>query len=335
MLQEMRILTVHIGLVALLFLSGCGQASRGPANDRAGSEKVDIHRYGEVLFSLDPANILPGLDSISEEFRFFLGDDYSDTVNITRIQDFLYDPLIRDLANNCRTRYRDLDWLKVGLGDAFSRTQNSFASFKAPAVYTYVSGLYYEAPVQYYDSLLVIALDMYLGPQFEPYRKIGLPYYMVRRLSEASILPDCMREVGYSLMAGKITGKTLLDNMISHGKLLYFLDVVLPHVPDSAKTGFTPAQLEWCRDNESELWTYLIDQELLFSTESFTINKFIQDGPFTSGMPPESPAMLGKWLGWRIVRSYMEKNTGITPEQLFSDQDSQGLLSRSGYKPSR
>lgn len=331
----MSIPSLHIIAIILILFGGCRQPIPTSQADAISLEKVHIHRYGEALFSLDPGNILPGLDSISTEFHFFLGDDYKDPVNISRVQDFLNDPLIKDLADNCRIRYENLDWLEQGFAGAFGKTGQFFPSFEPPAVYTYVSGLFYEAPVQYYDSVLVIALDMYLGARFEPYRQIGLPYYMARRLTGESILPDCMKEVGYSFMAGKTPGKTLLDQMIFHGKVLYFLEKVLPSVPDSAITGYTPEQIEWCNDNESQLWAFLIDQELLFSTESFTISKFIQDGPFTSGMPPESPSMLGKWLGWKIVRSYMQKNDGVSLQQLFADQDSQGLLNRSGYKPSR
>ena len=52
----------------------------------------------------------------------------------------------------------------------------------------------------------------------------------------------------------------------------------------------------------------MIDQDLLYSSDPLVIRKFIQDGPFTAGMPEGAPAMLGKWIGWQIVRNYMQKN---------------------------
>jgi uncharacterized protein YjaZ len=129
--------------------------------------------------------------------------------------------------------------------------------------------------------------------------------------------------------------KILLDHMILHGKVLYAMDLLLPETPDSLKTGYTAAQSEWCLDNEKELWQLLIDQELLFSPDPLVIRKFIQDGPFTAGMPEGAPAMLGKWTGWQIVRSYMNKHRDVTLEQLFKTTDSQVILSESGYKPKK
>ena len=78
---------------------------------------------------------------------------------------------------------------------------------------------------------------------------------------------------------------------------------------------------------------FFIDQELLYRNDAFLNSRFIQDGPFTAGLPEGSPAMLGRWIGWQIIRSYMKKNNDVSIGQLFSQADSQQILSRSGYKP--
>ena len=79
----------------------------------------------------------------------------------------------------------------------------------------------------------------------------------------------------------------------------------------------------------------LIDQELLYSSDPLVIRKYMQDGPFTAGLPEGSPAMLGKWVGWQIVRNYMQKNDDVTLSNLFGVTDSQVILSQSGYKPKK
>jgi uncharacterized protein YjaZ len=58
------------------------------------------------------------------------------------------------------------------------------------------------------------------------------------------------------------------------------------------------------------------------------------DGPFTSGFAEESPARTGSWLGWQIVKDYMDNND-VTLKELLKDTDSQKILEKSGYKPSR
>jgi uncharacterized protein YjaZ len=113
------------------------------------------------------------------------------------------------------------------------------------------------------------------------------------------------------------------------------MDRFLPGTPDELKIGYTPDQLEWCRENEKSLWKMMIDQELLYSSDPLVNRKFIQDGPFTAGLPEGAPAMLGRWIGWQIVRSYMKKHSETDLLHLFELSDSQLILSQSGYKPKR
>ena len=54
--------------------------------------------------------------------------------------------------------------------------------------------------------------------------------------------------------------------------------------------GFTADQMKFCRNNESQMWQYLIEHDLLFNTEQFTIRKLTGEAPFTSYFTNESPA---------------------------------------------
>jgi hypothetical protein len=150
-----------------------------------------------------------------------------------------------------------------------------------------------------------------------------------------NIVPECMRQIGISLLPGNLPERTLLDQMVLHGKVLYFLNQVLPGSPDTLIMGYTPAQQRWCMENEDKVWAMMIEKDMLFSTDPFVINRFIQDGPFTSGLPEESPAMLGRWIGLQIIRAYMKNHTGAGLDELFKLNDSQSVLSSSRYKPGR
>ncbi len=121
--------------------------------------------------------------------------------------------------------------------------------------------------------------------------------------------------------------------MIREGKLMYYLDLVLPDEEDSTKIGFTAAQLQWCRDNEDEIWKFLASEDLLFSNKTEHLRKYINDAPYSYGMPEESPGRVAVWVGWQIVRSYMMKNDNITIQQLFNTIDGLEVLNSSNYKP--
>jgi uncharacterized protein YjaZ len=97
--------------------------------------------------------------------------------------------------------------------------------------------------------------------------------------------------------------------------------------------GFTPDEMSWCTENEARIWAHLVDEELLFKTEYMTINKWINQAPFVAGIPKESPGRLGQWVGWQIVRAYMNENPSITVQELMQNDNAQDILNRSKYKP--
>jgi len=317
-----------------MLISGCQTGIKPQQQVQAKVENVKIVDYGQALFSLDPAKVKEGLDSLSGEFHFFIGDK-PDTLKVIQIQDFISDPFNRGLFEKSRSVYPDLVFLEDGLTKTFGKIKTAYPEFQVPRVYTYISGLLYEFPVQNIDSVIVIGIDMFLGWDFEGYRAAALPVYLTRRMEPQNIIPECSRQIAFSLLPQNPQPRTLLDQMILHGKVLYAMDLFLPETPDSLKIGYTKSQMEWCHENEAALWRLLIDQELLFRNDAALSTRFIQDGPFTTGLPSGSPAMLGRWMGWQIVRSYMKKNSGTSLQQLFNLADSQDILSQSGYKPKK
>jgi hypothetical protein len=81
------------------------------------------------------------------------------------------------------------------------------------------------------------------------------------------------------------------------------------------------------------MWTHLIENKLLFTTNTLEINKFVNDAPFTSGFPQESPGRAAVWIGYRIVESLMQRNEQITLEDLMGFRDYQKVLNMARYKP--
>jgi hypothetical protein len=329
-----KLLQLFSVLAFFLVLTACQQHKRSDKETKTQIERVEISDYGEALFSLDPFNVSKGLDSLAGEFHFFIGDDL-DTLKVLQIRDFIRDPFNRALARRCNEIYPDLVVLEDGLTKTFGNIKSILPGFRVPEVYTYVSGLLYESPVEYLDSVMIIGLDMFLGWDYEQYRAAGIPVYVTRRMEPQNIIPECSRQIAYSMLPDHTRPKTLLDYMLLHGKIMYAMDLFIPGTPDSLKIGYTKNQLRWCEDNEASIWRLFIDQEMLYRSDAFLNNRFIQDGPFTAGLPEGSPAMLGRWVGWQIIRNYMKKNPGTSLNQLFENSDSQLILSQSGYKPKK
>jgi hypothetical protein len=42
---------------------------------------------------------------------------------------------------------------------------------------------------------------------------------------------------------------------------------------------------------------------------------------------------LGVWMGWKIVKSYMQNNKNIELSELMSNENYQQILEQSNYRP--
>ena len=84
-----------------------------------------------------------------------------------------------------------------------------------------------------------------------------------------------------------------------------------------------------------KIWKTMANEKVMYRSKSFEINKWFADGPFTSatGVPQESAPQLGVWLGWNIVRQYMERHPEVTLNGLLSESDLQKILS--SYVPGK
>lgn len=295
-------------------------------------DSIKIKRYGKDLFAVDPGNVGNGLNALYDDYSFFLGEDYRDTLNIIRIRNYIIDPLLKQLFYATMEKYPDLTDVEIHLTEAFRHIKYYFPETTVPDVYTYISGIDVMQPVIFFDSVMIIGLDCYLGKDFEEYKNAGIPVYRASRMEEEYIVPDCIKAWASYHYLPEHPGNQLLDQIIAEGKILYLLDILLPEVPDHIKIGFSQEQIQWCEDNEPNLWAFLLENEMLFSSDLQKTQKLLQDGPFTSFFSKESPARTGIWMGWQIVRSYMDKND-ITPEQLMEIGDARDILSGSGYKP--
>jgi hypothetical protein len=320
----------------VLFLSACSSDGKIRKEIKEiAIEEVSIKRYEKALFAIDTTQIHKELEQLQNDFGTFLNADLSDPLNINRIKDFISDTSVRNIYQITMDQYFDLGFLEDDLTLAFKHFMYFFPEWKAPEVYSYVSGLYYEVPVSYNGYELIIALDMYLGEDFELYRKVGMPLYRVQRMTREKIVSDCIEEIIRSVFISDPPPVNLLDKIITEGKIIYLADKFMPLVNDEIKMGFTKEQLKWCRQNEANMWAYFIENELLFTTDPILMNRFTNDGPFTAAFGNESPARAAVWVGWQITRSYMDRDKSLSPADLIMKYNSMEILQASGYKPRR
>lgn len=322
-------------LVFQILFSSCDYQVSDAVIDRSDLPdiNIDVKRYGRALFELDTNDLSQELKSIKPEFPYFLDADLDDENNIQQIRDFVTDTSLIRIYKKSIEVYPNNNFLNEELSSAFRYFKYYFPDEELPEVYTYISGLQFENPIWIQDSVMVIALDVYLGGDFEPYTGLGLPKYIISCMRSENLVVDVMKYFYHQNLFSRTMQKTLLDRMIAGGKMLYFLDRIMPETADSVKICYTQKQLNWAIEHEKSVWAFIIENDLLYSTDYQSQTKLIKDGPFTTGLSRQSPARLGIWLGWQIVSDYMKNNPETNLQELFKINDSQQLLHKSAYKP--
>lgn len=188
----------------------------------------------------------------------------------------------------------------------------------------------YHAKAVYADSLVLISLELYLGKTHKFYE---FPEYLKQNFEKSQIMPDIVSSFALSQVRPP-SDKSLLSLMIYSGKELYLKDAFLPNYADAAKIGYTPEQIKWCEENEEYMWRYFIENKMLYSSDSRLPNRFINLAPFSKfylEIDNESPGRVGTWIGWQIVRSFMQNNE-VSLSQLLQ-MDAVEIFNKSKYKP--
>lgn len=311
--------------------------------------KVEIKRFEQDLFALDTNNIGSGLAQLEEKYPAFspiffeniLGS--KDTTIAPEgheqyVRGFVSHPAVRKLHDTCQVVFPNLDRLQKDFEQAFRFFKYYFpAQPLSGEVVTYISE-YTVGGFLYDDNSIGIGLDFYLGENY-PYQQYNpanpnFSQYLIRTFNRDHIVEKSMKLLVEDLL-GPPPGNKMLDYMIHNGKALYLLDLLLPEAQDSVKLEYTQKQVDWCNENEANIWAYLISEKLLYSTDWGKYRKFVEPSPNSPGMPDEAPGRTGNWLGWQIVKAYMEKNPGTSPGELIQLRDAQVILDKSKYKPGR
>ena len=136
------------------------------------------------------------------------------------------------------------------------------------AIYTCISG--FNSSIIAGDSVLV-SLDKYLGADCK-YYPMEIYSYMAARMTPGYIVPDCM----YAWAASdwdfeymEYPAENVLTRIIHEGSSV-FQKCMLPDTPDEIIFGYTSDQMKFCRNNEAQMWQYLIEHDLLFKTDMLT-----------------------------------------------------------------
>ena len=321
---------------ALIALSACRSDKGKNIPDVSDIQVVlDIQRFEQDLMALDTNDLQMAKAALEETYPVFFKDLYLGKILPVLQQPevfeaFVKSPGIRHLTDTVQQVYGDFSVERARLEDAFRFYKFYFPEREIPQVVTFISE--YSYGVFTYDDMLGIGLDFFLGENYPLYDPSFFPRYIRRTMNREHLVSRAMEAIANDLV-GNPKGEKLLDLMLTNGKILYVLDCLLPYTPDSIKLGYTQKQVQWCQDNELQMWAHFLHEDLLYSTKFNDIRKLVDHSPNSPGMPPEAPGRTANWMGWQIVKAYMKRHPKTTLPQLIALSDAQEILNKSKYKP--
>lgn len=332
------------GLLATgLLLNGCSPSDSKNAPDVSGiTVQVSLRRFERDLFALDTTHLEDGLRQLAQKYPDFLPyfltrvvydpSDPQESPQQALIQ-FAFAPPVRRLNDSCQAAYPDLRWLQADLEQMMRYYRYYLPKRPLPRFVTAVTEFLSDA-YAVNDSLVMIGLDMFMGEDFPGYNPDDFPQYLRRQFRREYMTTKVALTLA-SRVVGPPPGDRILDHMINNGKILYLVDVLLPTVPDSMKMGYTQAQLEGCHANEQEVWARLLDMKVLFEPLSSKNQKIVEPSPAADNVFQEAPGEIGNWVGWQIVKAYMQRYPNTSFEDLVNLRDTQQFLEKAKYKPKR
>jgi len=239
----------------------------------------------------------------------------------------------RELYNKSQVVFGDFENEKTQIEDLFKHVKYYHPNFEAPKIITLITNLDYQNKIVYADSLLFVSLDMYLGKDSEVYQ--DFPVYLSQNFDKSQLVVDMASAISDRYFTAA-KSRQFLDMVIGAGKKMYMVDSYLPSVSDPQKIGYSETEYAWAMANEAQIWKYFIENKVLYSTDSKLVERFMAVAPFSKfyiDIDKDSPGRIGVWLGWQIVRAYMDNNE-VTLQQLLQT-DAEEIFKKSKYKPKK
>jgi len=335
-----------------LYLSGCKSGTTAP--DVSGIKvQLETRRFEQDFFSLDTARLASSLQQLEAKYPGFFNDyvvnilgiplvDELDTLSDRLLKKFIadYSP-IKDTSDKVFKNFNDIT-AEVKKGLAYAKYY--FPQYKLPSkLITFIGPLdaHFQGSLGSYGDIitnegLAVGLQLHLGKNYSVYHtEMGqqlYPEYISRRFEPAYIPVNCMKNVIDDLFPERVTERPLIDQMIEKGKRLYILDKLLPFTADTLKIGYTKRQLEGCYKNEASIWNLFLQNDFLYSIDPAVNKNYLQDGPKTDELGDASPGYIGLFVGWQIVKKYMDKHSSLSLGELMG-VDSRKIFEEARYKP--
>jgi gliding motility-associated lipoprotein GldB len=337
---------IYLIFLTAVLLTACGRSKKVDVSNI--DVNVTIERFDKDMDAMETKPIAPQAAYMQKKYGAFY-NDFMERILPLNTRDTGYFKTLReiftagpysDVKHEVDSIFPNLDKQNEQLTDAFKHIKYYYPKKALPRVFSYFSG-FQGAQISFGNDYYAIGLDLFLGANSKFYNASAIrevfPKYVSRRFTPEYITPKLVETMAREDMFPETVrdDKTLLSRMVYNGKILYYMDKILPDESDTLKIGYTGKQLKWCNDFKAQIWAFFLEENLLYETDYNKTQKYLGEAPFTPGLGEknDAPPRLAIWTGWQIVKEYMDKHPDVTLQQLMTDNDAQKILNDSKYRP--
>ncbi len=332
-------MTKFLSAAAIVILLGCNSFQKTP--DISSIEvPLTTVRYEQDFFAIDTLRLDVSLQKLAGQHPLFT-------------QDFLYNILAttpqtaatdvpqfinayQALYKQTGIKYASIAKQEAAIKQGLRYVKYYFPDYKLPTkLITFIGPINSFGNIITIDAL-AIGLQMYLGKDNPIYLSEEgqslYPRYVSRRFEPEYMATNCMKNILDDLFPLQDAGAPLCEQMVEAGKRLYFLKQVLPTEQDSIVTGYTAAQLEGCYKSEKDIWSFFIQNNLLYEKDPSLIGDYMHDGPNTAVFGDASPGFIGQFVGYRMVETWIKKTKETSLEKIMKTP-AKTIFEQAKYKP--
>jgi gliding motility-associated lipoprotein GldB len=294
---------------------------------------LQIDRLERELFAArSAADVQAFLDQHPQIATYFLQRNAypHDSVLVNRLYKLIQDPSLDTLYRESQQIFGDLTELRARFTTAFQYIKYYYPEFQPPRIATMVTGFGNDLYVS--DSLIVLGLDYYLGDSAS-FRPVHLPEYIQRRYQPSTIVPTSLLLFSNHFNNTRLDDRSLLAEMIYYGKAYYFVDFVVPDLPDSLLFGYTAEEMAGTQVNRRKIWSHFIENQLLYETSDLLKRKYLDERPKTLEIADKAPGRIATWVGYDIVKTFMQEQEDVNLRELMEDDNARRLFEKANYRP--
>lgn len=327
----------------IMLITGC----TGKKIPDVSAVKVDLQlqHFDKDFFAVDTNHLDQSLQQLHEKYPGFLRDfifnilalpPQPDSANAVQQQTLTFLRSYRPLKDSADKVFTNLAEVNQQVKRGLQFVKYYFPAYKIPnKLITFIG------PINSYGNILTadalaVGLQLYMGKNYSLYKTDVVqelyPAYISRRFEKEYIPVNCIKTIVDDMFPDNSAGRPLIEQMVQAGKRLYLLNRLMPEAADTLKTGYTKEQLDGCYKNESTIWSYFVQNDLVYVTDPSIVKDYMNDAPKTEAFGQESPGFIGQFVGWQIVKKWMAKNDKVTLQQLM-ETNAKTIFEQAKYKP--